>query len=196
MKNLADKELLIVGGPNGAGKTTFAEEYADRHAWKYLSADLVAAQLCPSDPASEQINAARQFLALLHDALAGSESFIVESTLSGRTLCKHVELAKRAGFTITLVYLFLDSADECVARVNERVQKGGHFVPEIDIRRRYQRSAVNFWQRYRPLSDQWVLIYNSGVEGQDVAAGTATSHAVRDQDLFAAFQTIVEANND
>jgi hypothetical protein len=37
----------------------------------------------------------------------------------------------------------------CVERVHERVLKGGHSVPEADIRRRFLRSVANFWWLYR-----------------------------------------------
>ncbi len=86
-------------------------------------------------------------------AVDGSHSFVVESTLSGRTFQRILKKAKAAEFEITIVYLFLDSADTCVDRVHERVQAGGHDVPEPDIRRRFVRSIRNFWKLYRPLAD-------------------------------------------
>jgi predicted ABC-type ATPase len=78
-----------------------------------------------------------------------------------------------------------------VKRVAERVQKGGHSVPEADIRRRFLRSLGNFWQLYRPLADNWTLLHNSSVELVDVATGSPIGESVRDEDSFTMFQELV-----
>lgn len=104
--------------------------------------------------------------------------------------------AKDAGFEFTLFYLFLDSPDTCVERVRQRVLKGGHSVPEADIRRRFLRSIRNFWRLYRPLADHWLLVYNSGNQPQDVAVGTAEYVSVRDAELYATFTRWTEGDND
>jgi predicted ABC-type ATPase len=79
--------------------------------------------------------------------------------------------------------------------VAERVQKGGHNVPERDIRRRFTRSAANFWHLYRPLCDRWVLMYNSTFDAQSVAEGGPKCHTVQDNELFDSFMQIVHAND-
>lgn len=191
---MTPKELIVVGGPNGAGKTTFADEYVAHHGCNYIGADAIAAQISPDDPANAQIAASREFLRQIDAAIADSDSFVVESTLSGRTFRRFFNDAKTAGFEITVVYLFLDSADTCVDRVNERVQKGGHNVPENDIRRRFSRSVRNFWSMYRPLADHWLLIYNSGNQPQDVAVGTPNDISIRDADLYSEFQNLIDSD--
>jgi len=47
------------------------------------------------------------------------------------------------------------------ARVQLRVQAGGHDVPEASIRRRFSRGLRNFLDLYRGLADQWLLVDNS-----------------------------------
>jgi predicted ABC-type ATPase len=188
------KELIVVGGPNGSGKTTFAEEYVLRHECTYVGADAIAAEMAPDNPMLAQLAAGREVLNRIRHALTGNAGFVVESTLAGRTFQHVFRDARNAGFAITAVYLFMDSADTCVERVHERVQKGGHSVPEVDIRRRFTRSIRNFWSIYRPLADRWVLIYNAGSEPQDVAVGTAADLSIRDAELFAIFQQLMEDN--
>lgn len=184
---MTGSELIVVGGANGAGKTTFALEYASQFRGLYLGADAIAAELAPDAPDSVAVAAAEELMRRLAAALAGETRLILESTLAGRTLRHVLHAARDAGFTITIVYLFLDSPNTCVERVHERVMKGGHSVPEVDIRRRFLRSIRNFWQLYRPLADHWILVYNSGNQPLDVAAGTATDVSVRDAELYAVF---------
>jgi len=63
--------------------------------------------------------------------------------------------------TCRLIYLWLPSADLAVARVAESVRRGGHTVPEVVIRRRYERSLSNFFNSYRMLADSWLMLDNS-----------------------------------
>ncbi len=180
-------QLLIVGGPNGSGKTTLALEYADELALPYVGADAIAAKLNPSNPAAAQIKAARQFICTLEEHIVQTRSFVCESTLSGLTMQNFVASARDAGYVINVAFLFVDSADVCVARVAERVRAGGHTVPETDIRRRFGRSIRNFWTIYRELADNWVLLYNGFTTLQDIAVGSGNQTVVRDTEQIAAF---------
>lgn len=150
-------QLLVVGGPNGAGKTTLAREYASQTGITYLGADEIAETIAPGKAASVRVDAGRQFLLAVDDHLSRKQSLIAETTLSGVTFRNTITKAKGLGFDVTIAYLFLDSADTCVARVTARVRKGGHEVPELDIRRRFARSMINFWTVYREMADNWVL---------------------------------------
>lgn len=71
------------------------------------------------------------------------------------------------------------------------VSQGGHNVPEVDIRRRYRRSLQNFWQKYRFVTDQWILHYNSGDECLAVASGRADNYIVFNDEFMNLF--LIEA---
>lgn len=186
--------MLVISGPNGSGKTTLAERYAALFDYPYIGADKIAAELAPNNPASQRIEAGRRFTGDVAEAIQHQQSVVIESTLSGRTLVKTLHSARASEYSISIVHLLLDSADTCVARVRERVQKGGHDVPVEDIRRRFTRSAANFWELYRPLCDRWILLYNATSDAQPVAEGDAESHAVRDVELFESFLKIVASD--
>ena len=94
-----------------------------------------------------------------------------------------------------VVFVFLDSPDACVDRVRQRVQLGGHDVPEVDIRRRFSRAITNFWTTYRILADYWLLVYNSDTTPENVAFGNNQNTIIRIRHRFNLFQSIVE-NND
>ena len=185
--SVATKNFYVVAGPNGAGKTTYAEEFLRERPCVYLNADRIAAQLAPDDPTSKQMAAGREFLKAVETHLDGSEDLLVESTLSGRSFRGALEKARVMGFRTTVFLVHLDGADSCVARVKERVRKGGHDVPEVDVRRRFSRSLANFWNMYRQIADEWILGYNSTGEFKDVAVGAGNAFSVRDENLFFKF---------
>ncbi len=192
---MTTRELVVVGGPNGAGKTTLALKYASVRESSYLAADKIAAEILPADPSSVKVEAASRFVQLLDEALTTERCLIVESTLSGRTFRHWIRSAKDQGFSVTIAFVILDSADLAVDRVAERRQKGGHDVPESDIRRRFGRSMINFWEIYRPLCNHWLLTNNSGNSPVDIAIGTADTISVRDSNGFNAFLKQLSAFN-
>jgi predicted ABC-type ATPase len=178
------KELIVVAGPNGAGKSTFVARFLVDRPMPYLCAVLIAAEFQQLDATSQQIAAGREFLRRIELRLAKEESFIVETTLSGRTMRRVLTRAGIRGFEITIIFVYLDSADTCVVRVRERVRHGGHNVPEDDVRRRFSRSCANFWHVYREIADLWIAYYNAGSEFIEVAFGFSDEYAVSDEDLF------------
>jgi predicted ABC-type ATPase len=180
-------EMLIVAGPNGAGKTTLALKYANALDVEYIGADKIAHEINSKDPFSVRIQAGERFIRTIEGLIQSRRSFVVETTLAGKTFDRFIKDAERNGYSVTIVFVFLDSDELCVRRVERRVQKGGHFVPEADIRRRFKRSIANFWGIYRKLADNWVVAYNGGSHLQDVAIGSRVSVAIRDQSLLRLF---------
>ena len=55
--------------------------------------------------------------------------------------------AKAAGFKVGLYYVALDSVETNVERVRQRVLKGGHDIPEENIRRRHDGSFEKLTKR-------------------------------------------------
>ena len=56
------------------------------------------------------------------------------------------------------------SAPERRSRVSERVQQGGHDIPEPVIRRRFDAGMRNFETSYKHLVDSWAKFDNLGQE--------------------------------
>lgn len=188
-------KLLLVGGPNGSGKSTFAIHHSAKTGLRYIGADQIAFDIFPADPQSVRIEAARQFITQIRQAISGGESIVVESTLAGKSLQNLINEAKSVGYQVAILFVFLDSGDTCVDRVMQRVSVGGHDVPEADIRRRFLRSIRNFWNLYRQLADSWFLVYNSGDSPESVAFGTSTQTTVRIDELFKIFKSILNSDD-
>jgi predicted ABC-type ATPase len=62
---------------------------------------------------------------------------------------------------IILYFFKLPSAEFAIARVKLRASRGGHNIPERDIRRRFVRSWDNFNTLYKPLVDSWAIFDTS-----------------------------------
>lgn len=65
-------------------------------------------------------------------------SFTQETTLSGARTERTIRRAKERGYTIRLYYIGLDTVEESLGRIANRVAKGGHNIPREDVERRFQ----------------------------------------------------------
>ncbi len=158
------KKCYILAGPNGAGKTTFANEFLpiEAECLNFINADLIASGLAPFQPAKMAIEAGRLMIQHINECIRKNESFAFEATLSGKGYRKKINEWKRQGYEIVIYFFKLPSVDFAIERVKLRVAKGGHNVPEQDIRRRYERSWDNFNTLYKPLADSWAIFDTSG----------------------------------
>ncbi len=179
------KEVIIVAGANGSGKTTFAKDFVKEKAYYFVNADEIGATLEGQE--GFQLKAGRIFFAKIKELVEANQSFVMESTLSGGYLTRIVEQLRKYEYSIRIVYVFLENPESCIERVKIRVIKGGHHVPEEDIRRRYYRSKHNFWNHYRQLADSWLLIYNSDEGFQEVALGVGAEFVTENEKLFDRF---------
>ena len=87
--------------------------------------------------------------------VVAGQDFGLETTLSSGLYARRIPSWRERGYAVELTYIRLPSADASLARVKHRVAQGGHGVPEVDIRRRFERSLSNLEQVYKPLVDRW-----------------------------------------
>lgn len=158
--------VIIIAGPNGAGKTTFAREFLPNEADcpVFVNADLIAAGLSPFAPESAALQAGRVMLQQLALHAAARVSFAFETTLSGRAYLRQIGQWQGMGYKVKLVFLQLASPEVAIARVAQRVEQGGHDIPEAVIRRRFAAGRENFERLYAPRVDSWVLYDNAGAD--------------------------------
>ena len=55
----------------------------------------------------------------------------------------------------------IPTVEFAIERVKLRVSQGGHNIPEQDIRRRFERSWINFQEIYKSLADSWIVFDTS-----------------------------------
>ena len=151
--------VYVIAGPNGAGKTTFANEFLPGFVdcREFLNADLIAAGLSPFAPETQNFRAGRLLIDRIKELVQERQHFAFETTLSGRGYVRNLVEIKKKGYYIMLFFLWLPNADLAVARVSNRVQQGGHNIPEPVVRRRYKTGIRNLFQLYQPQVDAWWL---------------------------------------
>lgn len=164
-------DLYVIAGPNGVGKTTFATTFLPKYAdcANFINADLIAKGMSPFSPQAAAIRAGRLVLSEINYFAERRASFAFETTLSGRSYLQSLENLKKCGYGVHIFFLWVKDVDVSVSRVQDRVRKGGHDVPETDIRRRFDRSIRNFIREYQSLADTWYLFDNSAREPALVA---------------------------
>lgn len=137
----------MLAGTNGAGKSSIGGATLRLHGTDYFNPDEAAAKIRRQQPqlSQTQANSAAWHTGkrLLERAIAHRLSFAFETTLGGNSIVKLLEDAAELGFDIWVWYVGLGSADDHIERVRARVHRGGHDIPEQDIRRRYDRSRIN-----------------------------------------------------
>jgi predicted ABC-type ATPase len=80
---------------------------------------------------------------LLRRAIEERLDFALETTLGANTIPRLLAEAAAQGIEIYVWYLGLSSPELHIERVQARVCRGGHDIPEPDIRRRYEHSRLN-----------------------------------------------------
>jgi predicted ABC-type ATPase len=153
----------IIAGSNGAGKTTFATEFLPVYAncRNFINPDLLARAFSPFDPDAGMLRAGRTVLERIGEFTQARSDFAFETTLSGRTYVQLLRRVKKTGFRLHMFYLWIPSAELALLRIRDRVESGGHNVPDRDVRRRFGRTLRNLFTLYRPLLDTLHFFDNS-----------------------------------
>lgn len=177
-------DLFIISGCNGAGKTTASYTILPEllQIKEFVNADEIARGLSPFRPEKVSIEAGKIMLHRLQHLLFQKQNFAFETTLSSRSFITLIKEAKEIGYTINLIYYWLDSVELAIERVKTRVAEGGHNIPMDTIIRRYYAGLKNFIILYRDKVDYWMLIDNSQTEPELIAEGR-TSQSIQIQNL-------------
>lgn len=160
---MGDKKLYIIAGCNGAGKTTASytilPEILDCR--EFVNADEIAKGLSPFQPESVSVEAGRIMLNRVNDLLLRNENFAFETTLSTRSYQTKIKEAQEEGYTVTLLFFWLQSVELAQERVKIRVLEGGHNILPDVIKRRYYRGIKNLFDLYLPIVDSALIFDNS-----------------------------------
>jgi predicted ABC-type ATPase len=82
------------------------------------------------------------------------------------------------GYRLTLLFLWLPSAEAAVTRVADRVAEGGHSIPTEVIVRRYHAGLRNMHHLYLPAVNSASIYDNSGEAPVLVAERNPDRHLI------------------
>lgn len=181
MLALADKiftvpNLYIISGCNGAGKTTasFTLLPAMLDCKEFVNADEIAKGISPFQPDSVSLQAGRIMIKRIEELLNSGVDFAFETTLTTLSYVDTIKTAKEKGYSVTLLYFWLNDVNLAIERVKTRVSEGGHNIPEEVIRRRYFRGIYNLTNKFIEICDYWIVINNSSRPFTFIAEGQSS----------------------
>jgi predicted ABC-type ATPase len=158
--------LLFLAGPNGAGKSTFFKSYLQPLGLTFINADEIALLLrettLPAKAENVDRLAFKKTEELRSTFLARRRSFCTETVFSDPQGAKldFLRQARSSGYAVFLVFIGLSSPDLSIARVMQRVEEGGHDVPDDKLLGRYPRTLANLRDAI-PIVDEAFLFDNS-----------------------------------
>lgn len=130
--------LFVVAGPNGCGKSTLTRMSG------FSGIDIIDPDAIVRDLGfGSSGRAAREALHRRSNALGAGRTHLVETTLAGSGIFRHMEAVQREDYRIILHFVSVGSPELALDRIRNRVALGGHDVPEADVRRRFARSHAN-----------------------------------------------------
>ena len=190
--------LYIISGCNGAGKTTASYTMLPEmlECSEFVNSDEFAKGLSPFQPEKASIQAGRYMIAKIRYLLKKQRDFGLETTLATRTILKTVKMAQAAGYTVTLLYFWLNSPELAIERVKARVEAGGHNIPEETIRRRYKVGIDYFFHDYAPICERWILADNSQIPFRVIAEGSKLDVInIKDHETYEKIKAIAQENH-
>lgn len=160
---MVDKQLYVIAGCNGAGKTTASFTILPEiiQCKEFVNADEIAKGLSPFQPEKVAIEAGRIMLNRINELLSQNQNFAFETTLSSKSYKNKILLAKNNGYTVTLLFFWLQNAELAKERVKIRVSEGGHYIDSKVIERRYINGITNLFKIYLPIVDGCFIFDNS-----------------------------------
>jgi predicted ABC-type ATPase len=172
MSSSGAPRIFVLAGVNGAGKSSLGGAIFRVSGVDYYNPDEVARQLMAADPnlSQRQANSTAwlQGRQMLETAVARRLDFVFETTLGANTIPRLLSEAASSGVGVYVWYVGLSSPELHIERVRARVRKGGHDIPEEDIRRRYEHSRLNLVKLLPMLSA--LRVYDNSIDA-DPAAG-------------------------
>jgi predicted ABC-type ATPase len=167
--------LYIIAGCNGAGKTTASYAILPEmlNCKEFVNSDEIAKGLSPFNASTMAIavEASRIMYKRIRELIDVAETFALETTLASRSIAKLIKNAQFKGYSVTLLYFWLNTPDLAVERVKNRVAAGGHHVNESTVRRRYRAGILNLFELYMPICDYWIITDNSLSPMEVIAKG-------------------------
>ena len=128
------KTYTIVAGVNGCGKSSLSGVLRTEigRIGEVIDVDKIAVGC-----GGNLLEGGKKAVALIEDCLEKEICFTQETTLSGRKTLDTVKRAVAKDYYIRLYYVGLDTMEESLHRIENRVKKGGHNIHTNTVANRF-----------------------------------------------------------
>jgi predicted ABC-type ATPase len=172
--------ITVLAGTNGAGKSSIAGARLREAGGAYFNPDEETRRILTANPGLELGEANRlawqESIRRLRLAIVTKTDYAFETTLGGQTVTALLMEATDAGLELFVWYCGLDSPERHLARVQARVNKGGHDIPEEKIRERYHASRQNLVRLMPRVTT--LRVYDNSAEADPANGLTPSPHLV------------------
>jgi len=162
--------LYVVAGPNGAGKSLFSSTLVETD-FEVFDGDKYISRLqhqfpeTGSDVLSNRVNEI-DFQEAKENAIRVKGNFAFETNFSSEDPTFSVRQFKEAGYNVHLVFIGVNTLEECIQRVDIRVKSGGHKVSEESIEYNFKYGYKHLYAHYS-LFDT-VSLYENSIAPSDI----------------------------
>lgn len=128
--------FTIIAGVNGVGKSslTGALLSGSNDLGVVIDTDAITAKA-----GGDRIKGGKIAIEQINHAIENGVNFTQETTLSGVRTLRTINRAREHDYRIRLYYVGVNTAEESVRRIKNRVEKGGHNIPTEDVIKRYNK---------------------------------------------------------
>jgi len=156
------KTLYVIAGPNGIGKTTCTYDLVP-HGVPVINSDEIAKQvklagIAPNINTQEYSN--REASKLVSENIDRQISFGIETNLCDVETWKFLIGIQKLGYRLQLIFLSTNNIGILNKRIEERTQRGEHFVTPTIVEERYI-TGLKLLNHYFDIPDKITLIDNS-----------------------------------
>lgn len=154
------KKYIIFAGVNGAGKSTLYSTTHYCNSMPRVNTDDIVKNIGSWKNTADLMTAGKIAIKKLNQYISEGITFNQETTLCGHSIFRSIEKAKQHGYTIEIHFVGVDSVEIAKQRIAQRVQAGGHGIPDADVERRYIES-INNLKKVLPLCDLAAIYDNT-----------------------------------
>ncbi|MFI3324679.1 MAG: zeta toxin family protein [Clostridia bacterium] len=133
------KIYTVIAGVNGCGKSSLTGALKSERSDLGMLVDVDKLAVKFSSP----LLGAKEGIKTIENCLNNGYSITQETTLSGVKTEKTIKRAKNLGYNIRLYYIGLDTAEDSILRIKNRVSKGGHNIPTADVLNRFENRFID-----------------------------------------------------
>ena len=130
------KTYTIIAGVNGCGKSSLTGVLRTEidNLGKIIDVDKITVSC-----GGNAIEGGKKAIAIIDDCLEKEICFTQETTLSGKKTLNTIKRAIAKDYYIRLYYVGLDTKEESLLRIANRVKKGGHNIDTDAVSKRFDK---------------------------------------------------------